>query len=69
MLLHKTHRTNPLLLIESALNTNFLHHEVELHVQGPFEKFVDWWQITTVMQREAVTVMPSCSGEDNVVVV
>jgi len=22
-------------------------------VRGPFEKFVDWWQCATVMQREA----------------
>jgi hypothetical protein len=28
----------------------------------PFEKFVDWWQCAAVMQREAVTVMPSYSG-------
>jgi hypothetical protein len=32
-----------------------------------FEKFVDWRQCPAVMQREAVTVMPSCSGEGNVV--
>jgi hypothetical protein len=32
------------------------------------EKFVEW-NCTAVMQREAVTVMPSCSGGDNVVVV
>jgi len=35
---------------------------------GPFEKFVDWRQCVAVMHREAVTVMPSCSGGDNVVV-
>jgi hypothetical protein len=34
----------------------------------PFEKFVDWWQCAAVMQREAVTVMPSCSGRGNIVV-
>jgi hypothetical protein len=28
-----------------------------------FEKFMDWRQCAAVMQREAVTVMPSCSGE------
>jgi len=27
-----------------------------------FETFVDWRQCAAVMQREAVTVMPSCSG-------
>jgi hypothetical protein len=34
----------------------------------PFEKFVDWQQWAAVMQREEVTVMPSCSGGGNVVV-
>jgi hypothetical protein len=34
-----------------------------------FEKFVDWRQGAAVMQREAVTVMPSCSGAGNAVVV
>jgi len=29
---------------------------------------VDWQQCAAVMQREAVTVMPSCSGGDNIVV-
>jgi hypothetical protein len=38
------------------------------HVGGPFEKFVDWRQCAALMQREAVTVMPSCSGGDNIVV-
>jgi hypothetical protein len=33
-----------------------------------YEKFVDCRQCATVMQREAVTVMPSCSGVSNVVV-
>jgi hypothetical protein len=39
------------------------------HLQGPFEKFLDWRQCAAVMQREAATVMPSCSGGGNVVVV
>jgi hypothetical protein len=39
----------------------------DLNIQGPFEKFVDWQQCATVMQREAVTVMPSCSGRVNIV--
>jgi hypothetical protein len=30
---------------------------------------MDWRQCAAVMQREAVTVMPSCSGGSNVVVV
>jgi hypothetical protein len=37
-------------------------------IRGPFEKFVDWRHCAAVMQREAVTVMPSCSGGGNVVV-
>jgi hypothetical protein len=37
-------------------------------IRGPFEKFVDWRQCATVMQREAVTIMPSCSGGGNVVI-
>jgi hypothetical protein len=32
------------------------------NVQGPFEKMVDWRQFAAVMQRKAVTVMPSCGG-------
>jgi len=31
-------------------------------------KYVNWRQCAAVMQREEVTVMPSCSGGDNVVV-
>jgi hypothetical protein len=31
-------------------------------LRGSFEKFVDWRQCPAVMQRKAVTVMPSCSG-------
>jgi hypothetical protein len=33
-----------------------------------FEKFVDWRQCAAVMQSEAVTFMPSCSGGCNLVV-
>jgi hypothetical protein len=39
-----------------------------INVRRPFEKFVDWRQCAAVMQWEAVTVMPSCSGGGNVVV-
>jgi hypothetical protein len=28
--------------------------------------FVDWRQCAVVMQKEALTVMPSCSGGNNV---
>jgi hypothetical protein len=40
----------------------------KLIIRGPFEKFVDWQQGAAVMQREAVTVMPSCNGGGNIVV-
>jgi hypothetical protein len=33
-----------------------------------FEKFEDWRQYAAVMQKEAVTFMPSSSGGGNVVV-
>jgi hypothetical protein len=35
---------------------------------GKCEKFVDGRHFAAVMQREAATVMPSCSGGGNVVV-
>jgi hypothetical protein len=35
----------------------------------PFQKFADWRQSAAVVQREAVTVVPSCSGGNNAVVV
>jgi hypothetical protein len=38
-----------------------------MNLRGPFEKFVDWRQCAAVMLKEAVTVMPSCSGGGNVV--
>jgi hypothetical protein len=41
---------------------------VACNVRGPFAKFMDWRQCAAVMQREAVTVMPSCSGRGDVVV-
>jgi hypothetical protein len=37
-------------------------------IRGPFERFVDWRQCTGVMQKEAVTITPSCSSGGNVVV-
>jgi hypothetical protein len=49
-------------------NFDFMPKFVTFYVRGPSEKFVDWWQCTAVMQREAVTVIPSCSGGGNVVV-
>jgi len=39
-----------------------------MKIQGPFERFMDWWHCAAVMQREVVTVMPSCSGGGNIVV-
>jgi hypothetical protein len=43
--------------------------QIDVYVQWPLEKFVDWRQCAAVMQREAVTVMPSCSGGGYAVVV
>jgi hypothetical protein len=37
-------------------------------LRGTFERSVDWQQCAAVMQREAVTVMPSFNGGGNVVV-
>jgi hypothetical protein len=42
--------------------------ETLINITVPFENFVDWHQCAPIMQREAVTVMPSCSGEGNIVV-
>jgi hypothetical protein len=39
-----------------------------MNLLGPFENFVEWWQFAAVMQREAMTVIPSCSGGGNIVV-
>jgi hypothetical protein len=39
-----------------------------VYVRGPFERFVDWRQCAAVMQREVVTVTPSCNGGGKVVV-
>jgi hypothetical protein len=54
----------------SLLVNNFpAFYEVRIFItRDPFEKSVDWRQCA-VMQREAVIVVPSCSGRDNVVVV
>jgi hypothetical protein len=43
-------------------------HSGDWNIRGPFEKFVDLRKCAAVMQRETVTVMPSCSGGGNVVV-
>jgi hypothetical protein len=45
-----------------------LLHFALLQIRGPFAKFVDRRQFAVVMKREAVTVMPSCSGGGNIVV-
>jgi len=37
-------------------------------IRGSSEKFVDWRQCAAVMQRDAMTVMPSCNGGGNAVV-
>jgi hypothetical protein len=48
--------------------TPLLNILLTLSLRGPFEKLADWWQCAAVMQREAVTVMPSCNCGGNVVV-
>jgi hypothetical protein len=55
--LYDKNETEPVLEVSRILIT-----------RGPFDKFVDCRQCAAVMQREAVTVMPSCSGGGNVVV-
>jgi hypothetical protein len=42
--------------------------QVSHHVRGPSEKFVNWQQCAAVIQKEVVTVMPSCGGGGNVIV-
>jgi len=37
------------------------------NLRGLFEKFVDWRQCAAVIEREAVAVMPSCSGGGKVI--
>jgi hypothetical protein len=37
-----------------------------MNLQGSFGRFMDWQQCAAVMQREAVTVMPNCSGGGNI---
>jgi hypothetical protein len=39
-----------------------------VYIRGPCAKFVDWRQCAAVMQRKMVTLMPSYSGGDNIVV-
>jgi hypothetical protein len=52
----------------SEIIKSLTHWEYFIVLRGPFEKFVDWRQCAAVMQREAVTVMPSCGDGGNVVV-
>jgi hypothetical protein len=37
-----------------------IHTYIHTYIRRPFEKFVDWRQCASVMQREAMTVMPIC---------
>jgi hypothetical protein len=39
-----------------------------IDLRRSFKNFVDWRRCAAVMQRKMVTVKPSCSGGDNVVV-
>jgi hypothetical protein len=43
--------------------------ETTIYIRGPFKKLADWRQCAAVMQREAVNIMPSCSGGGNVILV
>jgi hypothetical protein len=52
----------------SIYNDYFNIKQTTDNIRGPSEKSVDWRQCAALMQREAVTVMPICSGEGNVVV-
>jgi hypothetical protein len=57
----------PLLQYVFMVSCSVEHGQLYI-LRGTFEKFVDWRQYTAFMQREAVTVTPSCSGGGNVVV-
>jgi hypothetical protein len=60
---------NPLTVVKSYGRFKRTLFRMEGQLRGPFEKFAVSRQCAAVMQREAVTVMPSCSDRDNVVVV
>jgi hypothetical protein len=49
------------------LTLNSINNSLPIY-EGRLQKFVDWRQCAAVMQREALTVMPSCSGGGSVVV-
>jgi hypothetical protein len=56
--------------VKFLIDKRFVHRGFHLtllicssvHIGGPYEKSVDWRQCAALMQREAVIVMPSCSG-------
>jgi hypothetical protein len=50
------------------MGTDALRHRATSVIRRPFEKFVDWRQCATVMQKEAVTLTRSCGCGVNVVV-
>jgi hypothetical protein len=64
----ENNKIRPTLLDQQKTNFVRIHTEVLEMIRGLFEKFVDWRQCAAVIQREAVTVMPSCSGGGNAVV-
>jgi hypothetical protein len=53
---------------EPLLTSDFVSDGSFRQLRGLFEKLVDWRRCAAVMQNEAVTVMPSCSGGGNIVV-
>jgi hypothetical protein len=52
----KLFRTATMFVCLCVIKGNF-----KFYIRRPFEKFEVWRQCAAVMQREAVTVMPSCS--------
>jgi hypothetical protein len=61
-------RKSPCPCICDINQNQYVENLLRVNVGGPSEKFVDWREGAAIMQREMVTVMPSCSGGGNVVV-
>jgi hypothetical protein len=54
---------HPVLILPQSVSSYSVRDQVSHPCKTwPFEKFVDWRQCAAIMQREEVTVMPSCSG-------
>jgi hypothetical protein len=58
----------PIHNVSGSVPTIAINYRIKyLLIRGLFVKFVDWQHCADVMQREAVTVMRSCSGEGDIV--